>query len=372
MTYFRVLFAVVLLFVAGAPMASAAYFEQREVVTLTQNPADDAFIGGEKISINVPVGGEIFAFGGDVFINEAPLRSVFAAARNITLEKGSNYNAFLVGSTVRVKGVVEHDVYIAARHVIIDSTAKIKGSLNIVAAESEVAGTIDGDLTISGSSIKSAANVIGSVRFIGDTVQFSKSSIGKDLTIEGAETVSGLNDVTVGGQTKQITRHNDDRSAFRLWLMQFLALLVSGAAFLLLFRRSIEVVNSQIVFRWGGAFSLGLALFILFPIAAALLFASEVGALLGVAVLALFVVTLIAAVVLAYIVFGNLLLTLAGQTKRNWWQALVVGVLVMTLLQLIPLPAITSTIMIVFFFGLIIPSFGSLLVWVRQSLGKEK
>lgn len=367
MKYFRLLFVLLVSFFVLAPIAQSAYVSQTDTPRITEPVVGDAFVAGDKVTTDANVSGDFFALSPTIEINQKIERSIFAFGQDVTITGASGYNAFVFADIIRLKGTIDHDVYIFAREIRIEDTAQIKGDVSLFANTISLAGTIGGSVSIHASDVTSSATIGKDFTSYSRNLAFTGGSVGGDLTYEAQETARGLDTVTITGQThfKQVAT-DGSANAFRSFLYSVLMLFVTGAALLLLVPKKVQGVVREFTARWGVSFLYGIIAFILIPLACVFLVATVVGIPLAVIGIALYVVLLIAAVSMSYIIVGEMALRMLKTRNNNTWYSLISGVLVVSLVFLIP--QIGDLLQVVFFVGVILPTFGASLLWWRQSM----
>lgn len=353
-------------FIGLAGTVRAAYVSDEDAITVQQAVDDDAFLAGRSIAISAPIRGELFSVGSTVSVAESVSRSVFAAGNTVTIDKGAGYNIFAAGSTVTIKGTVEHDVYVAGQTVIIDPSAHIKGTLRAAGETVTVAGRIEGDAYFETAKLTSNATIGGDLRATTDTLAFTGGAIAGDLVYTANATAQGLDKVTVRGATHYDEQKRKANPGEETWLWAILTAIVSGAALLLLVPKKVQAVTEHVESQWLRSFLTGLVLLIVVPIASLILLVTFVGAPIAIITLVLYFCGLYIAAVLGHIALGYWLLKLSRAKQLNWWVALLVGAVALTLLKAIP--GLGTVIGMLFFFGLTLPFFGSLLTWWREIL----
>lgn len=356
-----------LLFCLSVSTAQAAYIRTDETISLTNPVQSDVLVSGEDVIIEAPVAGEVFALGGTVTVEKRPERSIFAAGSDVTVSNGAGYNAFIAGRSVTLKGTIEHDVYVFAQRLVIDPSAVVKGDARFYVTETELNGAILGNAWVEGQRVSSGANVGRSLSIRAEALSFTGGRIGGNLEYGTAQSPLGLEKVVVGGQ-KVVKDFSvpESRSTLERWLFHLLSAFVTGAALILLMRRLIDGTNQRFVFHWGASAVTGLLMLIAFPLLALLLIVSEVGLPLGIAVLAVFIASLLFAGVLAQMLLGNLLLGLTREPRRNWWLALGIGAVLYALIQSAIPNGSALLLTAAFFVVLVIPTFGAMFLWLRS------
>ena len=266
-----------------------------------------------------------------------------------------------VGGTVLIAGTITGDVEATGGSVVVAETGVVRGDLTAIGGSVLVEGAIDGDVVVSGGSVlvRDSARVGGSLeaaagsvrmdgavggdaRLAGETVLVGPTaSVGGDLLYD-AETVTVAPDASVAG----ITRAEEGIVTIETELAPpalprgvgaaygLLANLALGAALLVAvpgFTRAVTTVGTRESLRSGGV---GLLTFVGVPVVLVLVALTVVGIPLSLGGLVTFALLLWVAFVYGCLAVGGWLLSLIDREDR--WLTLVVGVVIVTLVGLVP------------------------------------
>lgn len=104
-----------------------------EIITLAAPVADDARMAGRRLMVDNQVGGHLVATGDRVHIGPDAEVSDWAwlAGREITVEGSIGPGSRLAGQTVTLSGEVRGDLIVYARQLILTPTAYIDGNLTV-------------------------------------------------------------------------------------------------------------------------------------------------------------------------------------------------------------------------------------------------
>jgi len=361
--------------VAGSVPALAATTVSGEPdATVSSSIDDDLFTAGQTVSVDAPIKGEIFAAGQTVTISNRPDRSIFAAGLTVSLSSGAGYNAFVGGQTVTLNGDYGHDVFVVGSSVVVESGARIRGSLYVTGNVLVVHGTIDGDVKASGQSFTSDATIGKSVNIDASTVSFSGGSIGGDLSYAGSAKTIGLDQVSVKGSTIKSDpsatgfsqpSSTTDRSVSVLdALMALVTMILIGALFILLTPVRLTAISETVRQDWVGSFLTGLVTLMVTPMLIGVALATLIGWPVALIVGFLYVSVLITSSFVAPIILGSLIIKPAKSERP--WRALLLGALIVAVTA--ALPVIGWIPKMIIFVGLTIPVFGASLRWIWTTL----
>ena len=359
------------IFTLAKAQAAAVYTsgsDQQGNATLSEQTNDDAFIVGNTVGISAPVGGELFAAGNTVSVTKRPSRSIYVAGNVVSLDQGSAYNAFVAGNTVTLNGTYGHDVYAAGNTVIIKEGTVIDGDLRVAGSVVTIAGTIKGSVYASANQITNSGIIGGSFSAKGGTCTFVGRSIAGDLNYQSANVATGLTKVVVSGKTMrsdppQPARPSASVNVFA-WLISLVSTFILGAFLIALIPKRMEQQAAGVRANWGKRAAVGGVSLIIIPILIMLAFATIIGWKVGLVLLVLFALLLLVGYIFAVILLGQIILQRFGK-KQSLWLSLVVGLVSVSVLSAIPL--IGGLISLLFFIGLVLPSFGFLILSMRRS-----
>ncbi len=288
-------------YAAGGTVASVGKIGQ-DLVAVGGNIAIDSAIGGDlrlaggNINISGPVNGELFVAGGQVNVARASaVKGDFIVAGGAVNIGGSmNGNGKIYGNAIDISGVLNKDVDIKAKNLVIASTAVVNGNINYSGVTEAV--------------IKEGAKVNGKISF---------TKI-EDKTANTA----GLA-VAFGA----------------FWFIKLLGMLAAALILFFLMKRNILNVAKEGLNNFWKELLRGFAVMILVPAAVIILFITIIGFAVGVFGAALYFLLLILAGAFSGILFAEIINRLIFQGKKEKalnWLMVVLGVIVLQLIGFIP------------------------------------
>lgn len=351
---------------AGATFTSNSDYASNAIIN--EPIKNDAFLTGNTVSIEAPVDGEIFAAGNVVNVANQGSRSLYAAGSVVTIDQGSGYNAFVAGNTVILSGTYGHDVYAFGNTVTIKEGAVINGDLRVAGTSVSMAGTVKGDVYASGGTVTSSSVIGGNFSGDADTYAFSGGSIAGNLNYQSNDTAAGLDKVAVSGKTERTdppkAKKDSQYPQIFGWLTSFFSALVLGALLIALMPKRISGRLEEVKNEWSGLALVGFALVILTPGAALLAFVTVIGWKVGLVILAIYAILLLCGNVIAAVLLGQLILE-RFKKSGSLWTGLLLGLATVSLLSAIPWIGWIASLL--FFFGLVLPSVGSLARGIRRT-----
>lgn len=335
------------------PAANAMTFRQSRGGTVVIGPNetidDDLYASGDSVVIRGTVNGTVFAAGNTVSVDGSVSGDVWAAGNDVSVGGTVGNTVHAAGNQVTVGGQVHGDVTAAGNTVVLASTlnsdrdAALAGNTvsidgrvgrNVFAGASDlaIAGSVGGDVNagVRRLTIAQGANVGGTVRYTSE----NEASVAKGATVSG-----GLR----RSQPREVPRPSPVVSAFAtfvLWLRRLIGLLLFGLIVVLAFPRFTERAAGEIRGRPLPSLGLGLAFLIGVPWVAAMVFV--IGVLVGGWWIALFAIALYAiavavATIVSAVFLGRWIFGLSPGRHPHHVLALLIGLLILTVLETVPL-----------------------------------
>lgn len=281
------------------------------------------------------------------------LAATFQANTNVPAGETVVGNLYLVGGTPTVNGNVQGDLYVAGGNVVV--TGNVVEDLVTAGGNISVSGSTGGDIRAFGGTIFVDGMVNGEVIVSGGDVKIGPNAqIRKDLVAAGGTVEVDPNAKIFGSQmiqadTEQAEKTRTMREPWAqfaqvaFWTAQVLALLayfVVAATFLGLFPNVVKkwCTTGLGKGQFWPALGLGALALVVTPIISVILMMTGVGALLGVLLLLVYVVSILFTLPVAGILFGEWLkkvFTKARKVEPTWQWALG-GIVLLHLVSLVP------------------------------------
>jgi len=337
---------VILLFLVGS--AHATTFNGGEAYTLaaSETVEDNLYAAGGNVGIVGTVNGDLLIAGGNLSITGSVAEDAMVAGGTVNITGNIGEDLRVAGGSVTISGNVGGEVVSAT------------GQINFLSG-----GTIGGDLTANGGSIRIDAPVGGSVIANGGdvyinseiegsvTVRAGKVTLGPSAVIEGnfqyySETEAQIEEGAI--VEGEITFNMVERPGVKgkgvfaftagFALLKSLIVAISALVFVYLWKKwAHDFVLDTTGKFWKNAFY-GFAALVLTPVGAVILLVTVVGAIPAVLVLLTYAIGLMLAAVLAGILtagLANKYLLKKPATELTWWK-IVLGVFAYQLVKLVP------------------------------------
>ncbi len=321
--------------------ASATEFRKGNNIEVAKGETikGDIYITGERARIDGTVDGDLIVFCQSLEINGHVTGDVISFSQSSRIYGQVDGNVRTFNNNITISGTVAKNVMGFDQSLVLDSNAKIGGSLTSFSESLTAEGTVGRDALLFFARATLAGKVGGSIRAKGDTL-----SIGSSAVIDGPVRFEGNKEAEVSPSAKlaspvefhQLKRHESYRSAhYYVWQVIWMAafVLFGMVLFALTPKFSGDAVRSAE--SYGATFGLGVLVLFGVPIAACIACITVVGLFIGVSTLFVWYASLYFAQVIVGALVGQWLM---GRTSELWplIGRMAVGVVIVRLLTTIP------------------------------------
>lgn len=307
------------LYMAGGAVVSAG------------NANKDLLIAGGTVLVSGPVTDDLFIVGGNITVLGQISGDARIGGGNIIVSSNILGDAVVGGGQVMLSGkMIGGDVVVAGGMVKIDS--EVKGNAKIAGGEVYINAPIKGNV-----DIKAQKLTLGPNADLGGNLKYSAE---KALTIEDGGKVRGETFFTeIKGYTKKDMAGWMAGLVTFLFLVKFLGLLVASLIIGLVFHRYSKELVEKATVNPLKELGRGIVTFIVLPVFSVILLITIVGIPFGILGLLSFVILLIFANIITPIFLGALFhkWISRGLNYVVNWKTILLGVVVYTILGLIPL-----------------------------------
>jgi len=262
--------------------------EVGQTVVIREATDTDLYAAGRDVRVEATVAGDAVLAGGTVVVTGDVRDDVLAAGRNVTVSGDVGDDVRLAGRTVTVSGEVAGHAVMAGRETRVEAGTRIGDWAWIAGGRVYIAGAIGGDLKAAGRDIELTGRVDGDAAITGRRIRIGDGAvIGGDLTWRSENEPVIDDGAVITGQVIQgpaFERHERGGGlAFRLFAM--LSVIFAAGVLYTMLRKDCETCATVCGTRPAICLLIGLAVFATTPLITALLFATGIGAVLGVVVL---------------------------------------------------------------------------------------
>lgn len=300
-------------------IASTGTLLAQEDSTVVQSPMDDDFYAADaQVEIRAPIAGDVVAAGREIRIEGEISDDVIVAGESILIESPVGDDVRAAGRTVAVAGPVRGHLIAAGDTVTVAPGQRVEGWAWLAGQRISVAGNV-GELRAYGQEITITGDVEGPADLRGETIR-----LGPNAVIHGDLTWASPNPLIVGegariaGSSVRLPFSEGPSTgamvaAAIFWILSF-ALAVLGMTLLL--PRFSLAVGQRARSSVGRALLVGLVVVFLSPLAIALAFMSGVLWLVGLVLLATYLLSLAAGLIFGIYALGDVGLELVGRGEK--------------------------------------------------------
>jgi hypothetical protein len=330
---------------AFVPLAAAAA-DLRQGSDVTVGPAetvnDDIYAGAGTISIQGTVNGSVIAGGGTITVSGNITRDLILGGGTINVTGRVGGSIITAGGNLTLNGTVAQDVVATGGMIDVGSNSTIGRDLVIAGGTATVSAPVARRVRMSSGSLTLRNRVGGDVRGRVDHLKLDGAQIGGNLDYTSNNQVELVNGGRVAGTT---TRHTPTDqgpnvgNGFLGWLRALVGIFALGVLFILLLprfsTRSIDILRAEPWLSLG----IGAAILVVTPIVALVVLIVGIfigGWWLGLLVIPLWILALAVGYVVSGFLLGRLIFAQLGWGRYHDAIALLGGLVVLTLVGLIP------------------------------------
>ncbi len=346
-------------FVASPVLAADLRGEETITVARGEVVDEDLYVAGSSIVIDGTVNGDLWAAGQEITINGTVNGSIVAAARTITISGEVDRAARLAGETLTINGNIKGDLFAFASKANISGSAVIDGDIIFGAGSSYIDGQVGGNIKGGGGEVRISNGVGGDITLNADALHIKDTAnIQGNLTYTSESEADIEPDAKIGGTTTHnipvVEEHGKKGFATGLTgkVLGFFMILVIGIIIVVIFPRKMTSLANSIQTKPWWSLLWGAVILIVTPIAAIIICITVIGIPVGLIALALYGIAIYLSSIVVALLIGRLILGRFSEVERKSMliAALAIGLVILSILRLIPVAG--------FYIGLLIIIFG--------------
>lgn len=333
----------------AAPLTAHAVTNMRSGVAAAvasgETVDSSVYLAGTTVTVAGTVRGDVYCAGQNIDITGTVEGDVICAGQTVNVSGNVLGDVRVAGQTVALSGPVAHNVSAFGQNVTFTGNAVVNGDVTAYGSMLQVGGKIGRDATVGGQNVTLAGTVTRNVVSHVEQLVFSTGAhVGGNVDYTSRNQLEGATSGVIAGQTQRHDppTHEETQQeswASRVWGVAywFGATLLFGLFLLGLAPRSYKSTTPLMVKQGGWALLAGFATLIMTPIVAVLLMATVIGIPVGVSLLLFWGVGLVASFAYSSYTLGEwVALQLKWKLKWPRFSALVVGLLLLSILMLVP------------------------------------
>ncbi len=309
----------------------------------------DYFAVGKRVEISGTVNGDVYAAGGQVLVDGKVNGDLLAAGGTVTVAGTVTQDVRVAGGHVAIHGEVGRNVTVAGGNVQFAPSAVVNGGVVAAGGNLHLAGLIGRDVKVAAGGLTVSDRIGGNLKAMAGAIRVtSKAQVAGTLTYWSRDDASIDEHAAVAGRIvreslpARLTPSPEELlgllAAVKLaWVaMSFASTLILGLLFIRFYPNATEKAVARLREQPMSLLGTGVLAFVLTPAAIVLLAMTVLGLPLAAILAAIYVLYLYMGRIFVIAWGGQALLGSFGAGPGRY-RAFVVGLIVYSLLQLIPL-----------------------------------
>ncbi len=342
--------ALVLALTLGTAAAASAQ-EAGPIVIIDRPASGDLYLAGDEVAVRAPVDGDVVAAGRSVTLEARVTEDATLAGEHVVIEAEVGDDVRAAGRRVHLAAPVAGHVALAGETVLVDRAARV-GDVAWLAGQDVVLRGAVGSLHARGETVTIAGEVDGDADVAATYIRLAPGAIVRGDLRWSAEQPPVVDGAQVGGRLVEVERARVPTAGDRVlgvlfWVVSLI--IASVLLFLALPRFSAQVARTARTSPWRSV-GAGLAILAGVPLVVALSFLTGVLWIVGVVLLAAYLLALSAGAILGVLATGDLALDAvrrseAPPSRRERVVAVVLCALIVALLA--PVPVVGPIVVLV-------------------------
>ena len=330
--------------------AFGAMLKTGEEYTLNKNDAtvENLYIGAGNISVAGNVRRDLVAGGGNIIVTGNVTEDILLVGGDIGVYGQTGQDLRVLGGQIIVGNNVGQELVGAGGSIHVLSGVTIDGDTMLAGGTVILEGTVNQNVHIFAGEVKINGSILGNVYVVTDELTIGKNaSITGNLIYSAEEEATILEGATILGETHFTKKDIGGRKAGAgflgfigfVSLLKLAIVLTAGLVAVFFCQKTSKALVEQSLSNIWIETARGFVILVVIPFAALFLLISMLGALIGLAVILMYIFLLIGASVYAGIIFGGWLYKYIWKDKTievNWKTAFL-GIVLLHLIGLVPL-----------------------------------
>lgn len=363
----KILLATLVLAFIPVSASATAILRSGDTVSVTNDQVinGDFYAGGGVVSLSGVVKGDMYTAAGSFTNNGIVDGDLSVAGGSVQMHASVTDDVRVIGGEVVVAGSVGGDVVVVGGLLKVLSTAQIDGDILFFGGDLQVLGPVEGSIMGMADQVRVDSHVGGSIDVTATRVSLGDRTevLGDVRYVSNNELVRSQSAVIVG-EVVQNTAPVETEVSYENIIISFIVMLFSALMLQLIFRNQLTRQLPKLTDGLGMAGLIGIATLILAPIVIVIALASMLGTLIGLLLLAGFILLLLLTFALSSVYLGAIIGKFTNAPHMPHVLYTVFGAVIIQLLLLIPLIGQTLALVLYFIvFGAIVRS---LFLFFRQ------
>jgi cytoskeletal protein CcmA (bactofilin family) len=299
----------------GALVLFAPLVEARSVVRVGESVAvateqvaeGDLYAVGQAVAISGKVAGDAQLLGLSTTLNGSVASDTLMVGGVVSVAGEVGDDVRVVGGDVTVSGTIIGDLFVIGGTLTVLSSAKIEGDIIFFGQEADIAGTVGHDVMGNATTWRLDGPIAGGVDITTSQLTLGeRAAVARDVRYVSHQELTRAPAASVTGS---VVRNDPllvaDTGVWQTLAIFVLTVLFAALSWYVLLRRSLEDVIATTTTATVRSGLIGLAIIFVVPFLATVLVVSQLGALVGLILVALLIFLLLLAAVGVVPVVGN-------------------------------------------------------------------
>jgi len=315
-----------------------------DIVTVRSNETveDTLLASGNIVRVEGVVNGDLLAFGGTVEVRGTVKGDLVSFAKRIVVSGTVEGNIFNFSNSLDLDGQLGHSLYGLMQSLRVNDRGRIGEGVVIGAGDVTLEGEVNRSVTLYAGNADVSGSVGRALTMAGDNLTLTNTArIGGDLSVRvhNLKNVHIADGATITGSREiqlRVRKNRFTRPKFYFYqAVSLAAAMLVGWLGLILFPGFVQASMHAVGSGWR-SLALGIAILGGVPVAIILLAITLVGLPASLMLLMAYLVAIYLAKIWVGAFLGQILLKPAEATKSDWMLGLLVGLLILTVVRLVP------------------------------------
>lgn len=347
------LVSLILVVTLGLGVAIAAS-NTGETVTINEPVVEDLYIAGNTLNVQASVAGDLVAAGRDLEVGADVQGDLLAAGDTLRLNAPVADDARMAGRSVMINDAIGGHLVATGETILLGPDASVADWAWLAGRELELQGSIGRGSRLAGRTVTLSGEVSGDLTVYANQLILTPTArIGGNLDVHTSNPPQIDNEAQIAGELR--VQNDVESKPANEWQPGFgvfgaLLAIVTSVVLYLLFPAYLVAGADRLKASPFKSLGLGILFLIGTPLIIALLFVTGIGAVLGLVLLAVYLLMLLAGTVTGSVFLASLGLHLAGKEEGAGRVlsavAVALAVVLVQLVQWVPIGGAIFTVLL--------------------------
>lgn len=331
---------------AGLSFSSVKAIEDDDFIVTSSEQRKELFQADDNLNISGIYDGTVFFAGSNVTSSSTINGIGFIAGQTLDISGVANYG-FFAGNVVNIQGTINNDLFVTGNTISIKDNAKVGRDTYLFASNVSLVNTIISrnlyissvDVNISNTTILGNVNVNASNIVFGDNVNISGT-----LKYNDDASITNINKVNAGATLVSVTEKDDIEDVWGNKIVNFVISLIGMILIGIilygiwsnLFKKCSNTMKNYTFGKCLSDIVIGFLILIAVPVISIMLMITIIGIPISIITLISYIISIYLTTIFVGYLLGNFIITKIFKHKENGYLAIVLGVFVIKLIELVP------------------------------------